>query len=301
MFEQNQNCKYRNGIQLIIFASVLWGTVGIATQIVYQQSDITAFTVGFFRLFLALPVVAILCWSMVGRKVLLVDRRHYLRMVAIGVMLALYQVCYFSSISYVGVSIATLVTLCSAPAIVALLSVVWLKERLTRRMLLAFAFAASGTCLLVGMPVGLTTQGDLITGTLLALGSATGYAIVTLVGKSLSGSVHPVHSTTVSFAAGAFCLLPLAMADGMTFNMSLEIWSLLGYIGLVPTATAYFCFFTAMRHIKASTASVITMLEPLTATLLAWLLFDECLGMTGMLGALLLLAAIAVLYRGKES
>jgi len=56
-----------------------------------------------------------------------------------------------------------------------------------------------------------------------------------------------------------------------------------------------------MRHIKASTASVITMLEPLTATMLAWLLFDERLGMAGMLGALLLLAAIAVLYRGKES
>jgi len=165
MYEQNQNREYRNGIQLIIFASVLWGTVGIATQIVYQQSDITAFTVGFFRLSLALPVVAILCWSIVGRKVLLVGRRHYLRMAVIGVMLALYQVCYFSSISYVGVSIATLVTLCSAPAIVALLSVVWLKERLTRRMLLAFAFAVSGTCLLVGIPVGLTTQGDLITDT----------------------------------------------------------------------------------------------------------------------------------------
>ena len=296
-----QNRQLRSGIRLIVLASVLWGTVGIATQAIYRQSDITAITVGFYRIALALPFVGALCWAMVGRRVLLVSRRHYPRMAAVGVMLAFYQVCYFSSISFVGVAIATLVTLCTAPAIVALLSIVWLKERMTGRILLALVLALSGTCLLVGMPESLASRDDLLSGIMLALGSATGYAIVTLVGKSLAGEVDPLHSTTVSFAAGALSLLPLALADGMTLQMSAEVWSLLGYIGLVPTATAYFCFFKALRHVKASTSSVITLLEPLTATFLAWLLFDERLGIIGMLGGLLLLAAILVLYRGEES
>lgn len=56
-----------------------------------------------------------------------------------------------------------------------------------------------------------------------------------------------------------------------------------------------------MNSIRASTASIITMLEPLVATLLAWWLFAERLGMLAMVGAVLLLTAIAVLYRSAGS
>ena len=300
MSAHHQKRESHRGIRLIIIASILWGTVGIATQAIYHRSDMTAITVGFYRIALAVPFVVAFSCMTVGWRGLLVSRCHLPRMAMIGAMLAFYQVCYFSAISYVGVAVATLVTLCSAPAIVALLSIVWLNERLTRQTLLALTFALVGTCLLVGMPDAVVARGDLLTGVLLALGSATGYAIVTLVGKSLSGQVDPIHSTTVSFAVGALCLLPLALVDGMTLKMPLEIWGLLGYIGLVPTATAYFCFFAAMRHVKASTASVITLLEPLTATLLAWVLFDERLGIVGMCGALLLMTAIGVLYRAND-
>jgi DME family drug/metabolite transporter len=53
-----------------------------------------------------------------------------------------------------------------------------------------------------------------------------------------------------------------------------------------------------MEHTTATVASIITLLEPLTATVLAWLLFDEQLGLLGLLGAALLLGAIWLLYRG---
>jgi DME family drug/metabolite transporter len=43
------------------------------------------------------------------------------------------------------------------------------------------------------------------------------------------------------------------------------------------------------------------MLEPLTATILAWLIFDERLAPAGFIGALLLLAAMAVLYHGEKN
>lgn len=291
----------RRGIWLVCFASILWGTVGIATQAVYHQSNLTALSVGFWRLALAWPVVALLGRFSIDRAAETLGRPQLLRMLLIGAMLASYQVCYFSAISQVGVAIATLITLCSAPAIVALLSVVWQRQRLSRRTLLALACALAGTVFLVGTPQPLAEQGRLLLGALLALGSATGYAVVTLLGKGLAEQIHPLRSAGISFAAGALCLLPFAAAAGLTSTQPLPVWALLGYIGVVPTALAYLCFFLAMRYIPAATASILSLLEPLTATLLAWLLFDERLGPGGALGALLLFGAIAILYRGERA
>jgi drug/metabolite transporter (DMT)-like permease len=159
-------------------AAILWGTVGIATQAIYRQSDLIAVAIGFYRLAFAFPVVAFLCWKVVGRQIFQINARQYWKMVLIGVMLALYQVFYFSAISHVGVAIATLVTLCTAPVLVSLVSVIVLKERLTVYTVIALVTALLGTVLLVGMPASTSVQGNAILGVGLALGSATGYAIV---------------------------------------------------------------------------------------------------------------------------
>ncbi len=60
-----------------------------------------------------------------------VARRDLVLMMLIGVMMALYQVCYFGAIAKVGVAIAVLVTLCTAPVLVAVLSLWLFGEKLT--------------------------------------------------------------------------------------------------------------------------------------------------------------------------
>jgi len=291
----------RRGMVFVSLSGVLWGTIGIAAQAIYQQSDLGSLAVGFYRLALGVPLVALVCWFLVGRKIFLVRRRHYLQMCLIGAMLALYQVAYFSAIGYIGVTIATLVTLCIAPVMVSLASVIYFREALTRHTLGALTLAVLGTGLLVGTssPAGQSTQ--LLSGLGLALLSASGYAVVALLGRSLAGACHPMHSTTVSFSVGALILLPFVLLESQSAAYPGAVWGLLFYLGLIPTALGYVLFFLGVNSIKASTASIITMLEPLVATLLAWLLFAERLGMLAMVGAVLLLTAIAVLYRGAGS
>ena len=48
-------------------------------------------------------------------------------------------------------------------------------------------------------------------------------------------------------------------------------------------------------------ATIVSLLEPLTGVILAWLLFDERLGAMGLLGAALLLAAMAMVFRGGSA
>ncbi|BCR04538.1 membrane protein [Desulfuromonas versatilis] len=287
----------RRGILLVSVSAFFWGTVGISTQAIFHQAEISAITVGFYRLAIAFPALALVAWFAIGRAGFNIRAPHLLRMTLIGGMLAGYQVFYFSAIGYVGVSIATLVTLCTSPVLVALASAVFLKERLNRWAWASLASALAGTACLVGFPQGQSEQTQLLVGCALALGSAAGYAAVTLLGKSLGGRYHPALSAAVSFGAGGLALLPLADLGSMGASYPQEVWAGLLYIGLVPSALAYLLFFCGIRYIPATSASILTLIEPLTATVLAWLIFDERLGSLGLLGAVLLFAAIWLLYR----
>ena len=71
------------------------------------------------------------------------------------------------------------------------------------------------------------------------------------------------------------------------------------YIGILPTVVAYWLFYTGLRSTPTEVAGVLTLLEPLTAALLAAALLGESLSTAGWIGTGLLLAAITALYARK--
>src|SRR5262245_1334216 len=290
----------RRGLLSIVFAAVLWGTVGVATKALYGLTDTNPLSIGFFRLAIATPALLAACWFTLGRRMFQVTPRDLVLMLFIGAATAFYQVCYFAAIARVGVAIAVLVTLCTAPVIVALLSAGLLRERLSPTIILALICALAGTAMLIWIePSGAGQQGDIVLGVLLALGSALGYAVISLCSRTLAGRYHPLQPITIGFGAGAALLLPFALASGLAVVYPVAGWLLLFHLGLVPTALAYALFLSGMRHTTATVASIVTLVEPLTSTILAWALFGERLGPLGLLGAALLLGAIGLLYRGE--
>jgi DME family drug/metabolite transporter len=78
-------------------------------------------------------------------------------------------------------------------------------------------------------------------------------------------------------------------------------WPWLLYLGAVTTATAYALYTTGLRRVPASVAGIVSLAEPLTATLLGSVLFGERLGVTGLAGAGLLFAAVALILVGGHS
>src|SRR4051794_13141445 len=233
----------RRGLLLIVLAAVMWGTVGVATKYLFSISETSALSIGFFRLALSTPALLAACWYTLGARTFRIRPRDLRYMLLIGVAMAFYQVCYFAAIARVGVAIAVLVTLCTAPVMVALLSIWLLRERLTQAVILALGCALAGTVLLVS--VGSNAAGaapSSLPGILFALASAAGYSVITLCSRQLAGLYHPLQPITVGFAAGALLLLPFALATGFVVTYSQVGWSVLLYMGLVPTALAYVCF-----------------------------------------------------------
>jgi DME family drug/metabolite transporter len=277
-------------------AATLWGTTGVVTQAVYDLRATNALSITFLRLGVAALMLLALCWQQLGRRMWQVKRRDALLMLSMGAMQATSQYCYFAAIANCGVTIATLVTICLAPVIVVLLAAFFLRERVTRRILLALVGALVGTALLTGAPSGQKAFGSLLVGVLLSLASAATYAMVILLARMLSGRYHSLQVNVVSFAIGTLLLLACSLlTTPLVLSYPTTGWLLLLYLGVVPTALAYMLFQVGMCSTPATLTSILTFCEPLTAAILAWLLFGERLSLLGLLGAALLLGAMALL------
>jgi DME family drug/metabolite transporter len=85
---------------------------------------------------------------------------------------------------------------------------------------------------------------------------------------------------------------------GLGFAPSAASVGLLLFFSWVPTALAYGLFFTGLRGVSASSAAVVAVLEPVTATVLGALVLGERLSPAGAVGAgLLCLAALLATRR----
>jgi DME family drug/metabolite transporter len=223
-------------------------------------------------------------------------------MVGLGVVLIVYQWCYLAAVDRLGVASATLIALCVPPALVAAVSVLLLGERPTGRSAAALLGALAGTALLVGWQTDTGDHhGSTAVGVLFALASAAGIAGHVLASRSLAGRHHALRPLAIGFPAGVIAFLPIVAGHGVSFRQPLAGWLLLFYLAFVPSVVAYWFYQRGLQDVPATTASVVTLLEPLTAAILAWVFFDERLGVVGWLGGALLMGSIVVLSLGART
>ena len=283
------------GLVLIALAAISWGTTGATMTLLAQRAAADPMLVGFVRLAIAAPLLLVAGWvSAPGWRV--AGRRDALALLAMGGAMAAYQVFYFRAVTLTGVAVAALLAICSAPLMIAGLAALFLRERLTPALGVSLATAVAGTALLVIGPgrIGEISSGFAL-GTLLALGAGLSYAIYAVVGKATLARVAPLPLAGVTFTVAALVLSPVLLWEPSVTRPLATGWPLFLYLGLVPTALAYGLFTVGLRRTPATVAGITTLLEPLTASILGILLFGERLGVAGTIGAILLLAAIALL------
>ena len=286
----------RTGFLLVVLAAMCWGTSGISGAIVAERTNLGPLDIAWHRM--AIGAAALLTGHLLTRRRRAAPtgplaRGTAVRLVLIGAGLAAYQLAYFAAVATAGVSIATLVALGLAPLLIAVGAALLGHGRPDRATVVALVVALTGLVLLVGISAGADTGTTVVLGALMAVGSALGYAVVTLAGSGVPAGV-PV--TLIGFAGGAVLLTPVALIVGLRFTTEPVALAVLLYLGLVPSALAYTMFFTGLRSVPGAVASIVTLLEPLTATALATAFLGERLAPGALAGGLLVLAAVAGLY-----
>ncbi|TDE14144.1 EamA/RhaT family transporter [Jiangella asiatica] len=276
----------------VIGAGLLWGTGGLCGALIIDRTGLAPLGVAAYRL--AIGGGLVVGWLLLTGRLhrLRLHGRGARRLVALGLLAAMYQSCYFAAVSLTSVSLATLITLGSSPVLVVAAEGLLGRQRPDARTGVAVTTAVAGLALLVGTPAA----GDpaaVLAGTACALGSAAGFATITMLGARPVDDLGPLPTAGLSFCVGGLVLLPLAaVTGGVAVDLEPSTLGLLVFLGLAPTALAYGLFFTGLRSVATGSAALIALLEPLTAAVLGVVVLDERLGAGGLAGAVLIGVAV---------
>jgi drug/metabolite transporter, DME family len=295
----------RRGLTFVAGAAALWGTSGLTATVAYGRG-VDPLTVSAWRMALGVLALSVMLGvrsrrdadvEVVALRAL--GRAERWRLVVVAIALAAYQACYFVAVGRAGVTIATLVTLGSAPLLVAVGERFFDRRRTGWWTTAGIGMALAGLVALVGTPAAAGPQ--VMLGAVLAVGSAFGYSVVTLVGGRLGTRLGGQRMTIAAFAGAAGLLVPLAAATaGLGIGRDVVVFGALLYLGVLPTAVAYWLYFTGLPAVRATQAAVLVLLEPLVAAGLAVLLLGERLTLLGWAGAGLLVVAVTLVARSRE-
>lgn len=288
------------GLVQVTGAGVLWGTGGLAMQLLREQDPISPLAVIVWRAVIGGAVVLLLLVALrrVGELVALV-RRHPWRLLAVGSGTAALQAFFFLAVTMVGVAVATVVGLGLAPVLLTVVDAIRYRRAPGAGQVAVLLTALVGLAMVCTVAGGGETGPRPLTGVLLAAASAVTFAVVTeAAGGRISRGASPVVLTGGMALVGVLVLTPtLLLVDGPVTTRDPGAWGWLLFLGVLTMAVAYVLLYSALRVTTASTAVTATLVEPVTATVAATVVLQEPLGVVGAAGIVLVLTGVAGLGR----
>ena len=283
----------RYGNLMALTAATVWGTLGVFAKVIYRYGidPLVLVTVRAGMAFMVLLTIMLFR----SPRLLRVERRHLPDFVYIGVVgIALEYWTYFETLKRTSLSVASIL-LYTAPVFVTAGAAAFFGEKITRRGLASLSVVLIGGFLVAGGLEARVLAQDRA-GVLFGLASALTYAGYTLLSKRTL----PKYGswTTVLYAFG-FGTILLALMSGPKLaqlaTVPLEGWMLMLGLAIGPTLVSYGLYLMSLEHIEASRATVICMIEPVTAGILGFLLLGERLAGWQFVGALLVLGGVGAL------
>jgi drug/metabolite transporter (DMT)-like permease len=238
-----------------------------------------------------------------ARRRLRVGRRELLFLVVYGVTgVAFVQWLYFVALEHLPVGVALLIQF-TGPLWVALFARFVYHETIRRRVWVALALCLTGLTLVVELWTGLAFSTIGITA---ALGASFALAAYILMAERERRHRDPV---SLSFYGFLFAALFWAMVQplwqfpwsvldntvslqGNLSDRTAPVWLLVGFVIVVGTMVTFSLLTGALRHIPATRAAIVSTLEPVLATVIAWAWLGESFGPSQLVGGAIVIAGI---------
>ncbi|MBP3673200.1 MAG: EamA family transporter [Oscillospiraceae bacterium] len=278
--------EQKNLISLIL-SMCIFGTIGIVRKYIDMPSSFIALCRAVIGTLFLLLVVAL----KKSRLDLPAIRKNLFWLALSSVFLGFNWILLFEAYNYTTVTTATLCYY-MAPSIVVLASHFLFKERLNRKKGICVLVAFLGMVLVSGvLNTGIPSIAE-IKGVLFGLAAALFYACVVLLNKKISLS-SPFDRTIFQLGMAAIILLPYTF---LTENVgSIEFTSvgivLLIVAGIVHTGIPYALYFSSIKLLPAQTVALFSYIDPILAIILSALVLHEPIGVSEIIGAVLILGA----------
>lgn len=279
----------------IFLAGCLWGTMSIFVKAMQTEGS-NSFYTSFLRMFFSFLILAAVTCIKEGISAFKIDKRTMLACLLLGIFTqAIFNVAYSTAVNRIGASLSA-VLLYSAPVFTALLSRVIFREKINRRKWIALLVNIAGCILTVtggGLGETTLTWGSL----LIAVAAGFFYSLSAILGRFTVGGTSILAVTTYNFFF-AFLALGIGIRPWNMVPAPLSAKLLLdGFLyALLATSFAYVLYFKGVQHMKeASKIPVIASVETVSAAMIGILVFQEKLGVGGVVGMMLVLSSIALM------
>lgn len=273
----------------IILAGVGFGFLGIFGRLAFA-AGISVGELLVFRFSLA----AVLLWFglFIFRRDLL---RLSIRQIIISCLLgiagyAVFSTMYFKAIQGVSVAIAAML-LFTFPIFVNVGAFLFLKEKMHLKQWISLLTSIVGLVLLLWGDMSVEKVSSIFWG----LGAAITYAIYVLVSGKVQNKVHPLSSSLYVISAAAIALFLFHHPDLTRLGqLHWQEYSYILGIATIGTIMPLTLFLSGMQKISSSKASIIVMIEPVTAALAGWLILGETLAIHQIVGACIVLCGLVL-------
>lgn len=282
----------------IAIAGVLWGTSGIFVNVL-SPYGFTSIQMTAMR-----ATVSFLCLLVF---VLIKDRKLFkakpvdIALFALG-GLGLFGTssCYYASMQLTSISTAV-VLMYTAPIFVTVFSVIFMKEKMSLLKIISIACMLVGCCFVSGLIGGF--KFDLV-GILLGLLSGVSYATYNVVTKiavmrknsSVTASLYSIMFMTVFAVAFSS---PWEIPANIAKNPSITLPFVVG-LGVMTHVIPYLLYSNAMNYLPAGTTTAMGIIEPMSATLIGVIVYQQVPNVWAIIGIILILLAVFLLSRTEE-
>ena len=287
---------YGLGVAAVLFSSLVWGTTGTAATF---APEVGAAAIGAAAMGIGGLMQAGFAGPGIGRA--LPDLLRHRRMLALGgLAVAIYPLAFYASMRLAGVTVGTVVTIGSAPLLSALIECLFDRTRLSGRWLAGALIGLCGMVLLClakgGAHPGAAGGEAAIPGILLGLVGGLTYAVYSWTARRVMlRGVRSDVAMGATFGIGGLLLMPVLAATGAPFLASWSNAAVGIYMAVVPMFLGYLSFGFGLARIPASTATTISLTEPVVAAILAILIVGERLSAAGWAGVVLIVSCLVVI------
>lgn len=170
------------------------------------------------------------------------------------------------------------------------------EEALQARRVAGVALGLAGVIILRGW--GIETRTGQGLGILLCLGGALSYGFAALAARRLLKDSPPLGTATYQLMASTAMMAIVAAAMEQPWRLpvpGLATWLAVLGLATLSTALAYIVFFQIIRRSGATNVMLVTLLIPVTAILLGWLVLDEPISAREITGAIVIGSALIVI------
>jgi len=286
--------KTKQAILALIAANVIWGMGPSIFK--WSFANVHIFTLAFLRSFI--PAILL---GIIFNKNLTFKKQDLKIILAIGLCdITLNIGLYFIGVLYTA-SINVPIIASASPVFLILGSMIFLKEKPTKRMLLGNLIGMAGVLIIVVQPLFQHAEHASVFGNILVVLSAISAVMGTILSKKIIKNYPATTITFWSFAVGSITFFPFFLYETLTYGFLPHLTSQ-GIIGIMYGAffsslIAYFLSYWSLKYFLASQTGVFSYLDPVAGILLAIPLLGEYPTPLFLLGSFLVFYGIYIAER----